>query len=146
MCTAISYLAHRHYFGRTLDLEHTYRETVTITPRRFPLPYRRLPTNPSHFAIIGMATVLEGYPLYYDATNEHGLSMAGLNFVGNAVYHAPTDDKINVTHFELIPYLLGICRSVAEARRELEQICITDQAFREDLPPRAAPLADCGQA
>ena len=28
-----------------------------------------------------MAFVSEGYPLYYDAVNEKGLGMAGLNFV-----------------------------------------------------------------
>ena len=38
----------------------------------------------SHYAIIGMAHVAGDYPLYYDAINEKGLGMAGLNFVGNA--------------------------------------------------------------
>ena len=32
---------------------------------------------PRHYAIIGMAHLAGGYPLYYDATNEAGLSMAG---------------------------------------------------------------------
>ena len=36
--------------------------------------------------MIGMAYVAEDYPLYYDAVNEKGVGMAGLNFVGNAVY------------------------------------------------------------
>lgn len=36
--------------------------------------------------MIGMAHVAENYPLYYEAINEKGLGMAGLNFVGNAVY------------------------------------------------------------
>lgn len=36
-----------------------------------------------------MAHVADGYPLYYDAMNEKGLCMAGLNFVGNAAYAAP---------------------------------------------------------
>ena len=30
--------------------------------------------------------LLDDYPLYYDAVNEKGLGMAGLNFVGNACY------------------------------------------------------------
>ncbi len=30
--------------------------------------------------MIGMAHVVEDYPLYYDAVNEKGLGMAGLNF------------------------------------------------------------------
>ena len=36
--------------------------------------------------MIGMAKVEQNYPLYYEATNEKGLSMAGLNFPGNADY------------------------------------------------------------
>lgn len=36
--------------------------------------------------MIGMAYVADDYPLYYDAVNEKGLGMAGLNFVGNAKY------------------------------------------------------------
>lgn len=48
----------------------------------------------SHYAIIGMAYVIEDYPLYYDAINEKGLGIAGLNFVGNAVYHDEKKEKI----------------------------------------------------
>ena len=134
MCTAISFLTRDHYFGRTLDLEHTYTEAVTITPRRFPLSYRANETDRDHCAIIGIATVADDYPLYYDAVNEHGLCMAGLNFVGNAVYHPCRDGKINLAQFELIPWILGKCRTVSEARWELSRINLIDQAFRPDLP------------
>lgn len=135
MCTAVSFTAHRHYFGRTLDLEHVYAEQVVITPRRFPLPHRHLPTDSAHYAIIGIATVMQNYPLYYDAVNEHGLAMAGLNFVGNAVYSAPQEGDVNVTQFELLPYILGHCRDVAEARRALQAIRVTNTAFSRELPP-----------
>ena len=44
------------------------------------------------------------YPLYYDAVNEKGLGMAGLNFVGNACYAAsPAKGKDNIAVFEFIP-------------------------------------------
>ncbi len=135
MCTAVSFNAGRHYFGRTLDLEYVYEEQVVITPRRFPLPYRHLPTDSDHFAIIGIATVMQEYPLYYDAVNEHGLAMAGLNFVGNAVYAAPQEDAVNVAQFELLPYVLGSCRTVAETRQRLGTLRVTDTAFSADLPP-----------
>ena len=49
------------------------------------------------------------YPLYYDAVNEKGLGMAGLNFVGNAVYQEPVEDKENVAQFEFIPWVLSQC-------------------------------------
>ncbi len=62
----------------------------------------------SHYAIIGMAHVAGDYPLYYDAINEKGLGMAGLNSVGNAVYAEPVSDKENVAQFEFIPWILAV--------------------------------------
>ena len=59
-----------------------------------------------HYAIIGMAFISDGYPLYYDAMNEKGLWMAGLNFVGNAVYADAKDGLKNVAQYEFIPLLM----------------------------------------
>ena len=81
-----------------------------------------------------MAHVAGEYPLYYDAINEKGLGMAGLNFVGNAFYTEPTEGKDNVAQFELIPWILGQCTSVKEARVLLERICITNTSFHESMP------------
>ena len=103
MCTAISYKTDAHYFGRNLDLERGYGECVVITPRYCPLPLRHLPDLTEHYAMIGTAAVAQGYPLYFEATNERGLSMAGLNFPGNAHYAEVADGHDNVASFELIP-------------------------------------------
>ena len=138
MCTAVSYRTRDHYFGRTLDLEGSFEETVTITPRLFPFSFHRLPRLVRHHAIIGMAHVADGYPLYYDAINEKGLSMAGLNFPGNAVYHPEQEGKDNVAPFELIPWVLGQCTTVPEARALLERVNVLSHSFRSDLP--ATPL------
>ena len=86
MCTAVTYKTKDSYFGRNLDLEYSYKETVTITPRNYPFKFRKVGDNNKHFAIIGMAYVSDNYPLYYDAINEKGLGMAGLNFPSNAHY------------------------------------------------------------
>lgn len=134
MCTAISYLAGDHYFGRTLDLEYTYGESVTVTPRNFRFSYRADPPQNSHYAIIGIAAVMDGYPLYYDAVNEHGLCMAALNFTTDAVYHLHTDGMRNLAPYELIPWILGTCKTVDDAREELKNIQLSDIPFREDLP------------
>lgn len=85
MCTAVTYKTKDHYFGRNLDLDFSYNESVTVTPRNYPFKFREEGARETHFAMIGMAFVLEGYPLYYEATNEKGLSMAWLNFPENAV-------------------------------------------------------------
>ncbi|MEE1280058.1 MAG: choloylglycine hydrolase [Oscillospiraceae bacterium] len=134
MCTAATYKTNDFYFGRTLDYEHSYIDEVTITPRNFSFKFRDTGVLKSHFAIIGMAYVCDNYPLYYDAINEKGLCMAGLNFVGNAYYREPSEGMENVAPFEFIPYILSKCASVKEARQHLEKICITDIPFKSDLP------------
>lgn len=123
MCTALLYNA---LFGRTLDLEYTYNETVTVTPRGFAFPFCDTP-----FALIGMATVVDGYPLYYEAANEHGLAMAGLNFPQNA-YYFPHG---TIASFECIPYVLTQCRTLNEARKLLSTVTIRDTPFSEAYPP-----------
>lgn len=134
MCTAISYKTKDHYFGRNLDLEYSYNETVTITPRNFIFEFRKVGKMKSHFAMIGMAYVADGYPLYYDATNENGLSIAALNFPQNAHYKPFCVEKDNITPFELIPWILGRCVTVGEAERLLDKINILDKNFSAELP------------
>ncbi|MBQ9135235.1 MAG: choloylglycine hydrolase [Lachnospiraceae bacterium] len=134
MCTAVTYKTADHYFGRNLDLEYSYHETVTITPRKYPFSFRLAGSLAEHYAMIGMAYVVGDYPLYYDATNEKGLSMAGLNFPGNADYKPEEKGKDNVSPFEFIPWILGQCATVAEARKLLERINLVKINFSEELP------------
>lgn len=138
MCTAVSYIPGDHYFGRNLDLERSYGECVTVTPRNFPLTFRQTASLHQHHALIGMAAIADGYPLYFEATNEKGLSMAGLNFPGNAVYGSYVQGKKNIAPFELIPWLLGQCNDLSDAKKLLAQVHIVDERFSDDLP--ATPL------
>lgn len=135
MCTAATYKTKDFYFGRTLDHECSYSEEVTITPRNFPLSFRAMPTLECHYAMIGMAHVADDYPLYFDAVNEKGLAMAGLNFVGYADYKDPAADCDNVAHFEFIPWILGQCACVKEARQRIGRINLTNIPFSAELPP-----------
>ena len=134
MCTAVTYRTKDHYFGRTLDYDVSYQERVAVTPRNYPFHFWRVKSLESHYAIIGMASMAGDYPLYYDATNEAGLSMAGLNFPGNADYKPEVAGKDNVAPFEFIPWILGQCSSVAEARHLLSNINLADIRFSEDMP------------
>ena len=134
MCTASNYITDDHYFGRNFDYEISYNERVTITPRNYEFKFRKIDDIKSHYAIIGIAAGIDGYPLYYDACNEKGLAIAGLNFAGNAVYREIEDDMVNITPFELIPYLLGKASSVAEARELLKEINLVNINFAEELP------------
>ncbi len=134
MCTAATYKTKDHYFGRNLDYEFSYGESVTITPRNYPFRFRRMGEMKSHYAMIGMANI-QDYPLYYDATNEKGLSMAGLNFPGNADYKPLAEGKDNVASFEFIPWILCQCATVAQARELLAKMNLSNEGFSEKMPP-----------
>lgn len=138
MCTSVSFGAADHYFGRNLDLDISYQEAVTITPRKFVLPFRKKEKMVEHYAMIGMATIVENYPLYYDASNEKGLSMAGLNFPGNAHFHPEDSGKDNITPFEFIPWILGQCATIQETKKLLAQLNLVAIHFNDQLP--LAPL------
>ena len=134
MCTAATYKTKDFYFGRTLDYEISYGDQVVITPRNYNFNLRQGGQIRNHYAMIGMACVMQDYPLYYDAVNEKGLGIAGLNFVGNAYYHKPVEGKDNITQFELIPWILGKCATVKEAKELLGKINLIDTPFMENLP------------
>ncbi len=134
MCTAVTYKTNYLYFGRTLDNEFSYSEGVTVTPRNFKFDFRFSNALDSHYAIIGVAYVCENYPLYYDAVNEKGLCMAGLNFVGNACFNKVQHNKDNVAVFEFIPFILSQCANVKEARSLIEKINLVDEPFNDNLP------------
>lgn len=134
MCTAVYFQAKEHFFGRTLDVEKHYGQQLIFVPRRFPFSFRRMGRLEEHYALLGMGIKAEGYPLYFDAVNEHGLAMAGLNFPGNAHYFPEMEGKENVSPFELIPWVLGRCADGQEAQKLLERISLWDLPFGEDWP------------
>lgn len=121
-----------------MDYEKTYGEGVAVTPRAFPFKWRHNEMSNNHYAMIGMATLRDGYPLYYDGMNEKGLCMAGLMFADNAVYLPPKHGYENVASFELIPWVLSQCETVAQTKAFLSSVRVTDTPFAKDMP--AAPL------
>ena len=134
MCTAATYKTKNFYFGRTLDYEFSYGDEVTVTPRNFCFRFRHMSEVKTHYAMIGMAYVADDYPLYYDAVNEKGLGMAGLNFVGNAKYQDVQAGRENVAQFEFIPWILSQCATVLEARKALEKMNLVGTPYSEKLP------------
>jgi len=134
MCTAINFTSKDNYFGRNLDLEYTYEESVTITPKNYPFKFRMMGEMDHHYAMIGMAYVVDGYPLYYDATNEKGVSIAGLRFAGNTHYPAVAEGKDNVSPFEFIPWILSQCSNLQEVKKLLDRVNLAAVPFSAELP------------
>lgn len=138
MCTAVTYLTKDHYFGRNLDYEHSFEEKIIITARNFPFSFRHLDAVSNHYAIIGMGIISNNFPLYFDATNEVGLSMAGLLFPYYSYYFPVKEGAKNIASFELIVWVLSQCRSIGEAKELLKNSSISDDDFSSEIP--ATPL------
>jgi choloylglycine hydrolase len=98
------------------------------------LPFKKEGVFRLQKAIVGMANVTDGFPLYAEAANEDGLCIAGLNFPQNAAYGLPVSGKYGVTPFELPLWLLGQCSTLMQAKGLLEQTTLIDIPFCEDLP------------
>ena len=116
MCTAATYKTKDFYFGRTLDYEFSYGDEVTITPRNYNFKFRHTDKVQQKYA---------------------GLGMAGLNFVGNAAYmdvESADNDTDKVCQFEFIPWILGQCESVDEAKKMLNRISLVNTPYSEQLP------------
>lgn len=134
MCTCIDFKTKDFYFGRNLDLEYRFGEQVVVTPRNYEFRLKNGTAMRTSYAMIGMATVMDDYPFYAEASNERGLSLAGLYFPRNAYFFEPEASKLNLTPYELIPYLLGNYASVEEVRDDLERLNITNIPYNEYLP------------
>ena len=133
MCTAINYKTKHHYFGRNLDWYDSFGEEIIITPRNHEIDFRCEGLNNRHYAVIGSGIINDGYPLYFDATNEKGLSVATLNFPDNAVYTKPKKEMNNIASFEFILWVLGRCKNVTEAEKLLGTTNIMHINFSAEL-------------
>lgn len=138
MCTCIAMKTQDVYFGRTMDIDYRFGEHVVVTPRNYHFPLKSGESFETWYAMVGMAAVSGGYPLYAEATNEKGLSIAGLNFPGSAHYAKPQPGKLNLAPYELIPWVMGNFASVPDLRGELKNLNLTDVPFDQDAG--VAPL------
>jgi len=133
MCTCISFKTKDNYFGRNLDLECRFGEKVVITPRNYEFQLRKEEIFKTKYAMIGMATVIDNYPLYAEATNEKGLSIAGLYFPDYAYYKDQEKAKINITPFELTPWILGNFETIEELRKVINNLNLINISFSEKI-------------
>ncbi len=135
MCTAIKWNNETSYFGRNMDIGYSFNEQVVITPRQYEIKFKKEKTIKNHYAIIGMAMVADNYPLYADAMNEKGLAMAGLNFPHYAYYPEKEDlNKVNVTPYEFILWVLGQFETVASVKEALQTLQFIAIPFKDSLP------------
>ncbi len=147
MCTALTLKAQdKHLFGRNMDIETSFGQSIVITPREYVWDFKFVPAQKMQYATIGMASNFKlgdkHYPLYAECANEKGLAIAGLNFPHNAHYVTPHTqaNTIQLAPYELAPYLLSNFTTVQEVRRWFQEhsISIVNEPIAPQLP--IAPL------
>lgn len=139
MCTSIAMKQAGGMFGRNLDLDCAFGQQVAVMPRRFPLRFKRQAPLARHLAMVGMAHLAQGQPLYAEAVNEAGLYMAGLYFPDSAWYPPEVPAGFDaVAPYELIPWVLARCESLTQAKTALQRFRPLGVPFAENLP--LAPL------
>lgn len=138
MCTAVTFKSNHFYFGRNFDWSYSYGEKIVFMPRNYAFACSDGTVIKNHYSVVGMALEKEGYPLFFDGTNEAGLSMAGLNFPGNAHYNKPKKDFVNIASYELMGRVLCTFKTASEAADFLGGVNITDVSFAPSLP--SSPL------
>lgn len=134
MCTSISMDTGSFCFGRNMDIEFPLPVQTVITPRKFPFRFKSGGVLTEHYAFIGSAVIKQNYPLYCDAMNEYGLCMAGLSFPDNVYLRGHSTEKIEVSPFELIPWVLGSCCDISQAVSLLSRTVVVDEPFNTDTP------------
>lgn len=139
MCTSLTFKTNDFYFGRNMDLDYHFGEKIIITPRNYSLNFKHEKTVEKHYAMLGMACVKGGYPLYAEGVNEKGLCVSALNFQGNAYYNPhPIENALNLASYEIIPYILSKFSSVEEVKKAFVALQIIDTPF--DLETETSPL------
>ncbi len=117
-----------------MDLEYSFGEQVVVVPRNMPLNFKAEKTATTHPAIIGMAAVVDGYPLFAEAVNEHGVYCAGLNFPGYAAYSENVvDSKLNLAPYEIISYVVANCKTALEAKEFLQNVNVVAIKYADNL-------------
>ena len=132
MCTAIRWKwKEQVFFGRTLDSAEMFAQKVVITPRNYQFKFNYCEIEDRHLAILGMATVYKNYPLYAEAVNEKGLCIAALEFPSNSHYFPFYPSKVNITPFEIIPFILRQCQNIQEVKEIIKKTQLVDKSFDE---------------
>lgn len=134
MCTCIMIKNNNNtFFGRNMDIVDSFNEKIILIPRNYQINLKKERKISNHFAIIGMGTIINNYPLLADAANEKGLAIAGLSFIGNAKYYEYNDEKINLAPYELVLYLLANYENISQVKTALSQINIINEDFSESI-------------
>ncbi|MGL5695191.1 MAG: choloylglycine hydrolase [Peptostreptococcaceae bacterium] len=138
MCTSLSIKSNegKYFFGRNMDLEYNFNQSVLIIPKNFTFEDKvtgnMVKTN---YAIIGMGTIIDNHPAIADAMNEKGLACAGLNFEGYAYFEKKlSPGKTNIAAYDFIHWVLSNHETVDEVKEAINNIELVNVPINENTP------------
>lgn len=137
MCTGIRFTDAQGnmYFGRNLDWTVGYGEEVIITPKNYKRTYAFEGEGNSVGDIVGVAIIVNDTPLYFDAANDQGLAIAGLNFPGIAHFEEePIEGKINLAAYEFPLWVTSSFSTVDEVEEALKNVAIVAKPVNDAYP------------
>lgn len=138
MCTALTLSTKEgyHLFGRNMDLDDNFEQSVILVPRGF--NYTNIATGEAvrtNYAILGMGTIMDKHPMFAEAFNEKGLACAGLNFEGYADWEEDlAGDKINIAPSDFILWIVSNFESIEQLRPVLADVWIVEKSLNEYTP------------
>lgn len=116
-----------------MDIEYSFNEKVIITPRDYIIKFKKEKTINNHYALIGIGTIVDNYPLYADVVNEYGLGLIALNFPTYCKYQEYKEGSINLAPYELSLYLLSKYKSIKEIKKIINSINIVNIDFSNSI-------------
>lgn len=138
MCTALTIKSSNgnNFFGRNMDLEYNFNQSVIIVPRNY--KYENKVTGNmvgGKYGIIGMGSVIDNHAALADGMNEKGLACAGLNFAGFAYYEKePIVGKENMAPYDFILWVLFNHETADEVKKAINNIELVDVPLNEKNP------------
>ncbi|WP_455662110.1 choloylglycine hydrolase [Pradoshia sp.] len=138
MCTALTLRTKEghHLFGRNMDIEYSFNQSVLLVPRGFRYPHIVTgETESTVYASLGMGTIIDQHPMFAEAFNEKGLACAGLNFEGYADWDEEVvEGKINVSPSDLIFWVVSHFETVEQLKAILKDLHIIKKGINESTP------------
>ena len=154
MCTAVSFTKGRRFLARNLDHTEDFSCGIAVIPRGYRHPCEIIPHFESKYAIVGIASVIDGEPLLFDGMNERGIAVAGLNLPYSTSLakndrlpkpNRPSEDlsstaafdsrkEIFVPAFDLMRRILAAAQSIPEVKELLSGVTLTDEPPRLGVP------------
>lgn len=125
-----------HLFGRNMDIEYSFNQSIIFIPRNFKCVKRSNKKElTTKYAVLGMGTIFDDYPTFADGMNEKGLGCAGLNFPIYVSYSKEDiEGKTNIPVYNFLLWVLANFSSVEEVKEALKNANIVDIPISENIP------------